>query len=50
MGVHGPHWLHFEPLLRLDLDTDADPGPVIHSNADPDPAYQNYADPDPQPW
>jgi hypothetical protein len=55
VSVHGPPWLHFEPLqiLGFDFDADldppqtADPNPASQ-NAVPNPASQN-ADPDPQP-
>ncbi len=38
VSVHGPPWIHFEPLQLLNFDFDPDP----------DPASQN-TDPDPQP-
>jgi hypothetical protein len=40
VSVHGPLWLHFEPLKLQNFDF----------SADPDPASQNNAVPDTQPW
>jgi hypothetical protein len=42
VSVHGPPWLHFEPIKLLNFYFNAELDPVLtfHSNADPDP----------QPW
>ncbi len=40
VSVHGPLWLHFEPLKLQNFDF----------NADPEPASQNNVVPDTQPW
>ena len=37
LSIHGPSWLHFEPLMLRNFDFDADPDPAFHSTVDPDP-------------
>ncbi len=54
--MHGPPWLYFEPLIRLNFDFDARPDPdpaskLMRIHEDPDPASKVDVDPvpDPQP-
>jgi hypothetical protein len=56
VNVHGPPWLHSEPLNSLNFDFNADPAPTFKSNADPNPVLiqlpgirRIYANPDLQP-
>ncbi len=33
--IHGPLWLHFEPLMLMNFDFNAGPDPASKNNADP---------------
>jgi hypothetical protein len=51
VSVHRPPWLHFQPLMLLNCDFNAELDPAFHSNPDPDSdqASQNNEAPDQQP-
>ncbi len=40
MSVHGPLWLHFEPLQLLNVDFNADPDQPFEFDADPDLTFE----------
>ncbi len=55
--VHGPTWLHFEPIKLLNFDFNAQPDTDqdFRSNVDPilihvPKIMRTHEDPDPQPW